>query len=656
SECAGHITAIGKGVEGFQIGDEVIAFVKDAACFSAYKTTSVSYVVPKPESLNLEEAATLPGAFMTAYHALHYLARLSKGERVLIPSAAGGVGLAAVKIAQMIGAEIFATAGNPEKRSFLHALGIEHVMNSRTLYFADEVMKCTEGKGVDVVLNSLGGIEFISTSLSLLAYAGRFLELGKRDIYENSALSLLPFQKGLSFFAIDLDHDSAHFRSLFSELIQYFKEGKLSPLPYKIFPITKVADAFKYMEKAKHIGKIVVSLQDKETLLNTLSGEALINIDDSASTHKQDVTFRHEETVAAANVNVYKENIGIKEWLLPAEGIEAFNRILHTTHSQVAVSTRSLQAQIEQNTILNFLKESASARLSGHAQSQFKQATNATQTPHNELEQAIIEVWHKFFGIENISIFDDFFELGGDSLMAVQLVAELRRSIQIELSAHSLLENRTIAALVESIQAVNDVKVGLDLQALPHSLVEIQAGNSLRQPIFLIHPIGGQIYLYRDLARRLDSEQPVYAFKAKGVDGEGQPLTQIEEMATHYLNALRMFQSDGPYILGGHSFGGLVAFEMAQQLSTLGQEVALLFMMDTVGPDQVLIDNKDSDDVRVIAYALGLDSNIDFPVPFEQFNQLPLEEQIRYFYEHSDMATQAYPSDEFISHTRHFID
>ena len=137
-----------------------------------------------PAHLSYEESATIPAAYLTAYIALIDRGRLQAGERILIHAAAGGVGLAAVKIAQSLGAEVFATAGTDEKREFLRSLGIVHVMNSRTLDFAQEVMQRTAGEGVDVVLNSLGG-EFINAGLAVLRRYGRFLELGKRDIFQN---------------------------------------------------------------------------------------------------------------------------------------------------------------------------------------------------------------------------------------------------------------------------------------------------------------------------------------------------------------------------------------------------------------------------------------------------------------------------------------
>jgi NADPH:quinone reductase-like Zn-dependent oxidoreductase len=242
----------------------VIGFVP--ITYSSYTTTPAKFIAHKPANLTFAEAVTIPGVFLTAAYALVHLARLARGERVLIHAATGGVGLAAVQLSQQIGAEIFATAGSPEKRAYLHTLGIEHVMDSRSLDFADEVMAITNGKGVDVVLNSLAG-DFLTKSLALLGLCGRFLEIGKRDIYENRPLELSPFRNNLTFFAIDLEpiwEERPDFvLALFDEVLQRFAEGKLHPLPHQIFPIAEVVDAFRYMRRTKHIGKIVISMLDE---------------------------------------------------------------------------------------------------------------------------------------------------------------------------------------------------------------------------------------------------------------------------------------------------------------------------------------------------------------------------------------------------------
>ncbi len=197
AECAGKVKAIGKSVSHLQIGDDVIALAPH--CFSTFVIADADLVVTKPANLSFEEAASIPIVFLTAYYAFYHLSQLQQGERVLIHAAAGGVGLAAIQIAQNIGAEIFATAGSTEKREFLQSLGVKHVMDSRSLNFVDEVMALTDGKGVDVVLNSLAR-EFISKSISVLATYGRFVDIGKWDIAQNRKLALRPFLNNLSFF------------------------------------------------------------------------------------------------------------------------------------------------------------------------------------------------------------------------------------------------------------------------------------------------------------------------------------------------------------------------------------------------------------------------------------------------------------------------
>ena len=264
-ECSGRISALGTAVTGLAVGDAVIAVVSEPACFSTHVYTPQHLVVQRPETLTFEAAAALPIVFVTAYYALHILGRMRQGERILIHAAAGGVGLAAVQLGQQVGAEIFATAGSPEKREFLKNLGVQHVMDSRSLDFAETIMTLTDGEGVDIVLNSLSG-EALTKSLEVLAPFGRFLEIGKRDIYDNRALGLWPFQKNLSYSALDLVRIFRDCPELSRELLQamvtQLSTGKFVPLPTQVFPITAVQEAFRHMSQARHIGKVVVSLQE----------------------------------------------------------------------------------------------------------------------------------------------------------------------------------------------------------------------------------------------------------------------------------------------------------------------------------------------------------------------------------------------------------
>lgn len=257
-ECAGRIVNLGEGVRQFQAGQRVLAVAPGS--LAAYLTVSTDRVVPFPESLREEEATTIPSAFLTAQYALSHLGKISAGERALIHAAAGGVGLAAVQLAQRAGAEIFATAGSPEKRVYLRSLGVPHVMDSRSLNFADEIIEVTGGHGVDLVLNSLAG-EFIPKSFSVTATNGRFLEIGRTGIWEESQVSQL--HRNISYFPINLaatfEKNPGLVKTLFEELMPDFDKGLLKPLPSRVFPIDHVIHAFRYMAQARHIGKVVVS-------------------------------------------------------------------------------------------------------------------------------------------------------------------------------------------------------------------------------------------------------------------------------------------------------------------------------------------------------------------------------------------------------------
>ena len=276
AECSGRVVAIGEGVQKVQPGDQVVA----VAPFSlgSFAITSSEFVFAKPAHLSLEEAATVPIAFLTARYALDYLGKLMAGERILIHSASGGVGLAAVQIAKRRGAEIYATAGTKEKREFLRSLGIDHVMDSRTLSFADQILEATEGRGVDMVLNSLAG-EAIEKGLAVLAEYGRFLEIGKQDIYQDSRIGLQPFRKKLSFVAIDLDaalrERPTLVATLFEDVIKGLNDRSLSPLPHQTFPVSDAASALRKMSQAKHIGKMVVSMRETAPLITPSSPNTL---------------------------------------------------------------------------------------------------------------------------------------------------------------------------------------------------------------------------------------------------------------------------------------------------------------------------------------------------------------------------------------------
>lgn len=262
-EFSGVITRVGKGVTGLNVGDRVVGFAP--ACFASHVVTSARTVAPIPEDWCFASAATIPTVFFTAYYALKHLAQVQAGERVLIHGGAGGVGLAAIQVARHLGAEIFVTVGSEEKRDFLRLLGVKHIFDSRSLSFDHDIQRATGGQGVDVVLNSLAG-EAMRRSLGLLRPFGRFLELGKRDFVENTSLGLRPLKENISYFAIDADQllmaRPQLAAKLFQEVMQLLREGVFTLLPHRVFPASQVVEAFRAMQQARHMGKIVVSLED----------------------------------------------------------------------------------------------------------------------------------------------------------------------------------------------------------------------------------------------------------------------------------------------------------------------------------------------------------------------------------------------------------
>ena len=258
-ECAGVVTAIGPGVTGVKTGDRVAALAP--AALSTEVVTSASAVIPLPEDLDFAAAATLPVTALTVIYALGRLAQIEAGERVLIHGGLGGVGLTAIQFARAKGAEIYATAGSEERRAVLRALGVEHVYDSRSAAFADAILEDTGGEGVDVVLNSLSG-ELMQQSLKVLRPFGRFVEIGKRDLYANSQIGLRPLRHNISYFAVDADQLPRLRPTVAAQLLQeacaLVHSGALRPLPHRVYDGADVLDAFRTMQGSGHIGKIVV--------------------------------------------------------------------------------------------------------------------------------------------------------------------------------------------------------------------------------------------------------------------------------------------------------------------------------------------------------------------------------------------------------------
>lgn len=262
TDFAGVVTAVGPDVTSHRVGDRV-GGLSPNGCWSTFVTCDADLAVPLPDGLTEGQAAAVSTAHATAWYGLHDLARLGAGEKVLIHSATGGVGLAAIAITRSVGAQIYATAGSPARRDLLRDMGIEHVYDSRSTAFADEIRRDTDGYGVDVVLNSLPGAAQ-RAGLELLSFGGRFIEIGKRDIYGDTRLGLFPFRRNLAFHGVDLglmaDSHPHKIRELLETVYRLTADGVL-PMPQSThYPLAEAATAIRVMSAAEHVGKLVLDV------------------------------------------------------------------------------------------------------------------------------------------------------------------------------------------------------------------------------------------------------------------------------------------------------------------------------------------------------------------------------------------------------------
>ena len=262
TDFAGVVTAVGPDVTDHKVGDHVGGLSANG-CWGTFLTCDARLAVTLPAGLSDAQAAAVTTATATAWYGLHELARINGGDKVLIHSGTGGVGQAAIAIARAAGAEIFATAGSEQRRQLLRDMGIEHVYDSRSLEFADLIRRDTEGYGVDIVLNSVTGAAQ-RAGLELLAFGGRFVEIGKRDIYGDTRLGLFPFRRNLTFYAVDLallsfSHPD-RLRELLNTVYRLTADGSL-PMPESThYPLADAATAIRLMSGAQHTGKLVLDV------------------------------------------------------------------------------------------------------------------------------------------------------------------------------------------------------------------------------------------------------------------------------------------------------------------------------------------------------------------------------------------------------------
>ncbi|MBR8840317.1 MAG: non-ribosomal peptide synthetase, partial [Stigonema ocellatum SAG 48.90 = DSM 106950] len=239
--------------------------------------------------------------------------------------------------------------------------------------------------------------------------------------------------------------------------------------------------------------------------------------------------------------------------------------------------------------------------------------------PRDTIELKLAQIWSDILNINPIGVTNNFFELGGHSLLAVHLMFQIQQKFQRNLSLATLFKSPTIEQLAHLLHSSTD--------SSPWSALVPIKSNGNQRPLFCIHPAGGNVLCYQDLAYYLSSEQPFYGLQAVGLNPQNQPHTSIEQMATHYIQELQTVQPHGPYFLSGWSLGGLVAFEMAQQLSHQGEQTALLALLDAYPPS--ITSKEPEDDAALLVGLLGEDLNLCL----EQLRQFEKEEQLVYVVE-----------------------
>ena len=296
-------------------------------------------------------------------------------------------------------------------------------------------------------------------------------------------------------------------------------------------------------------------------------------------------------TAVTADAEPSLLQLALTDGIAPAEGIEALRRILsHKVPPQMIVSSLDLRGLVDQADSEQDSGDEGGLKLSR------PELQSSYEAPRNTLEKNLVKFWEELLGITDIGIHDDFFELGGHSLIAVRLFARIKKAYAVDLSLATLFEAPTIAQCAELLQAEYDVPgEAAQEEVKPKAekrrrsgewtpLVPIQPkGNKI--PFFCVHGGFGNVLNFYDLTRYLGKEQPFYGLQARGVDGKQPPFSSLKEMAAEYVKQMRVVQPEGPYMVGGFSMGGEVAYEIAQQLNAQGQEVALVALLDTHNPE-----------------------------------------------------------------------
>lgn len=313
AECTGIVSRVGPGVSQFTVGDHVAVVTPDSFC--DYLTTPISTTIRIDKRIPLEEAATIPIAFLTSAVALEEYGRIAHGTKVLIHAATGGVGLAAIQLAQGAGAEIFATA-SVEKHDTLRALGIEHVYDSRSTGFAQKILEATSGSGVDVILNSLGGPEFLSENLACLSPSGRYLDIAKTTAEVLNPI-LDTHRSPVEYQQIDLAtmlvEQPEMIQRQLKDLFERMSRDEIRALPFRSFDLREYAEAFRWMRSTRHIGKIL--LRSKRVHTGEADEAGVVQVQTESETEHDPVSVFRPNATYVITGGLGGLGLAVAEWM-----------------------------------------------------------------------------------------------------------------------------------------------------------------------------------------------------------------------------------------------------------------------------------------------------------------------------------------------------
>jgi len=492
-EVAGVVAGVGEGVRSLRPGMTVMALSGGRGGLSSHVAVPEHWVVPIPASVDFSLAAATPIGYLTMFQALERT-QLRAGETILIQSAAGGIGPFAVQLALARQATVIATAGNAAKLAALREMGAQHTINYLEQDFAEQVRIITGGRGVDVVLNTLGG-DAIQKGIGLLAPGGRYCEIALAGLRTSGRIDLSGMTENQSLITINLGRllaEPADSRRALDEMAQALATGRVRPLISHVFGMGQLALAFRHMDRRENIGKII-------------------------------------------------------------------------------------------------LKPDASIAVSAS-----RQAKPAMDLPEDwGAELATLAAGILGLSADEIEADRPLEEYGLNSVSAMALMREVHRRFDLAAPVNLVYEARTLSSLASRLAAESarrpaapETGISRILRRVGNGvhdpLVPIQGGTG--QASFWLHGAPGDASWVTRLADSLPGDAPVYGIEARGVNGKDAPRRSVAAMARDYVTAIRRAQAHGPYRLGGYSGGGVIAYEMARQLSAAGEGIDKLVLLDAYAP------------------------------------------------------------------------